>query len=116
MSTLDEFQDLRGQAMGTEKGSGCLDRRRALYDLCSNQGSSDEFCGALSSFFSDFGEIQRISSFNAKGKGSYFLVGFVLDTAAVKAANSTGCSMFGFNTVLVPLKNAAESPCLQAGG
>ena len=93
--------------MNSQNGDGSLDRRHALLELCNNQGSGNEFCGALSSFFSDFGEVERISSFNAKGKGSYFLIGFVSDTAAVRAANSTGCSMFGFNTVLVPLKNAA---------
>lgn len=111
MSTV--YGVLRKKKLHTESQAGNLNsnKRETLYELCAQPTSNTDFHHLLSSFFSDFGEIQRITSFHAKEKGQYYLVGFVSDNAAVRAANSTGCRMFGFNTVLVPVSTHLAKQC-----
>lgn len=111
MSTV--YGVLRKKKLDTDLQAGILNsnKRETLFDLCAQPTSDADLCHLLSSFFSDFGEIQRITNFHAKGKDRYFLVGFVSDNAAVRAANSTGCRMFGFNTVLVPVSAHLAKQC-----
>ncbi|OQA33029.1 MAG: hypothetical protein BWY57_01509 [Betaproteobacteria bacterium ADurb.Bin341] len=64
---------------------------------------------ALRHVYSEFGEVQHISGFQVDGKKGFFLVSFAEDRSAIKAANATGCGMFGFTTVLVDLGRLAPS-------
>ena len=63
----------------------------------------DEFGKELTEFFSEFGEVRKISKFMSNGAAGFVLVCFACTSAAMNAANSTGCSMFGFCAVRVNL-------------
>lgn len=68
----------------------------------------DEFDEMLSEFFSRFGEVQKICKFTTSQGNGFILVRFACTSAAMNAANSTGCQMFGFCAVRV---NLNEYPC-----
>lgn len=89
--------------------TGAQGKRLALLQLCATPRSNDDLVDVLSKFFSEYGELRKISSFNVNGNGNYFLIDYACDAAAVKAANSTGCCMFGFNTLLLKLDDASKA-------
>ncbi len=79
-------------------------QRHQLLELCAQPKPSNELCAVLSQFFSGFGEVCKVSCFQGKENAAHFLVGFASEKAAVQAANTTGCPMFGFGTVLVKVE------------
>lgn len=71
--------------------------------LSAQPKSHDEFGKMLNEHFSEFGEVRKISKFMSNGEACFVLVSFACTSAAMNAANLTGCSMFGFCAVRVNL-------------
>lgn len=81
--------------------------KSALVQLGSLTKPAQEVALEIGQIYSIFGEIRKVSNFSLSGKDHYFLVDFARGASAVNAANSTGCSMFGFSSVLVDLNKLA---------
>ena len=80
-----------------------------LSDLLQGSDWAGEIHDALRRAYSEFGEVRHISRFQTEGNKGFFLVSFAEDRSAINAANSTGCGMFGFTTVLVDLERLVGS-------
>lgn len=80
--------------------------RIEIDDLGGLQSSADVLSG-LTRVFSSFGDVRSISPLDSEGRPRVYLIDFFDEVHATTAANISGCSMFGFNTVIVDLR----TPC-----
>ncbi len=78
-----------------------------LSDLLQGSDWSGRIHDALRPIYSTVGDVRHISRCQAEGQKDFFLVSFADDRSAINAANSTGCCMFGFTTVVVDLERLA---------